>query len=241
MPLPEDYVDGESFGASDVNAITTQVNTNSDDITTLQGQTHYDPGGTDVTLADGGTGASLSAPAGDRIVFYDQSASHMDWLTVGTGLSITGTTMTATGGGGGGGAVDSIVEGDNVTVDDTDPANPIVSVPRVAARIASTPSSATPAINVDPETGIDMFIITALAVNITSMTTSLTGTPTDGQPLVIRIKDNGTARTIAWGSKFEDGSVPLPTTTVANKTLLVGLMYDAADAKWACEAQGSRP
>jgi hypothetical protein len=238
MPLPEDYVDGESFGASDVNAITTQVNTNSDDITTLQGQTHYDPGGSDVALADGGTGASLADPNADRILFWDDSAGAVTWLTPSTGLSITGTSITATGGGGGGGAVDSIVEGDNVTVDDTDPANPIVSVERVATRVVQTTSSATPAINVDTT---DMFVITAQAVNITSMTTSLTGTPTDGQPLVIRIKDNGTARTITWGAKFEDGSVPLPTTTVANKTLLVGLMYDAADAKWACEAQGSRP
>lgn len=39
---------------------------------------------------------SLTAPAGDRIYFYDQSAGTSDWLTLGTNLSISGTTLNAT-------------------------------------------------------------------------------------------------------------------------------------------------
>jgi hypothetical protein len=58
----------------------------------------YSPGGTDVALADGGTGASLSDPNADRIMFWDDSAGAVTWLTAGSGLSISGTTMTATGG-----------------------------------------------------------------------------------------------------------------------------------------------
>lgn len=53
-----------------------------------------------VALGYGGTGVALSAPASDRILFYDQSAGHADWLTVGTGLAITGTTIASTAGGG---------------------------------------------------------------------------------------------------------------------------------------------
>lgn len=56
----------------------------------------YFPGGTDVALADGGTGASLSDPNADRILFWDDSAGSMDWLTVGSGLSISTTTLSAT-------------------------------------------------------------------------------------------------------------------------------------------------
>lgn len=41
-----------------------------------------------------------------------------------------------------------------------------------------------------------MFTITALAAAITSFTTNLSGTPTTGQKLIIRIKDDGTARAI---------------------------------------------
>jgi len=55
-----------------------------------------------VALSAGGTGAKLSDPGADRVLFWDDSASAITWLTVGTGLSITDTSLTATGGGGGG-------------------------------------------------------------------------------------------------------------------------------------------
>lgn len=57
--------------------------------------------GTDIALADGGTGASLTDPNADRIMFWDDSAGAVTWLTVGSGLTITGTTLDATGGGSG--------------------------------------------------------------------------------------------------------------------------------------------
>lgn len=47
-------------------------------------------------LAYGGTGASLSDPGGDRVLFWDDSAGTTTWLTIGTNLSITGTTLEAT-------------------------------------------------------------------------------------------------------------------------------------------------
>lgn len=63
--------------------------------------TGYTAGGTDVALADGGTGASLSDPNADRILFWDDSAGGVTWLTAGTNLTITGTTIAASGGSGG--------------------------------------------------------------------------------------------------------------------------------------------
>ncbi len=104
----------------------------------------------------------------------------------------------------------------------------------ITRRINSTASSATPAINTDTT---DQFNITALAAAITSMTSSLTGTPVDGQRLTIRIKDNGSARTIAWGASFiSSGSAALPAITVASKTHMVGLVYDAVALVWVCMA-----
>lgn len=101
-------------------------------------------------------------------------------------------------------------------------------------RINSTASSATPAINTDTT---DQFNITALAAAITSMTTNLTGTPRDGQHLLIRIKDNATARTITWGASFvSSGVATLLATTVISKTHLIGLIYDSAATKWVCVA-----
>lgn len=47
-------------------------------------------------LANGGTGANLTDPNADRIGFWDDSAGAFTWLTPGTNLSITGTTINAT-------------------------------------------------------------------------------------------------------------------------------------------------
>lgn len=58
-------------------------------------------------LYDGTTGKlikSLADPGADRILFWDDSASTSDWLTLGTNLSITGTTLNASGGGSPGGS-----------------------------------------------------------------------------------------------------------------------------------------
>jgi hypothetical protein len=57
---------------------------------------------TNIALGDGGTGASLSDPGADRLLFWDDSAGSMAWLTAGSGLTITGTTITASGGSGSG-------------------------------------------------------------------------------------------------------------------------------------------
>lgn len=99
------------------------------------------------------------------------------------------------------------------------------------SRVGSTASSATPSINVDL---YDSYSITALAANITSVT--ITGTPTNFQQLIIRIKDNATARTIAWGSSFEAKGVALPLTTVVSKVLTVKFIYDTVTSKWGCVA-----
>lgn len=62
---------------------------------TIGTQYIYRTNGTDVTLSDGGTGASLSDPNADRIMFWDDSAGQVTWLQAGTGLTISGTTLTS--------------------------------------------------------------------------------------------------------------------------------------------------
>lgn len=101
-------------------------------------------------------------------------------------------------------------------------------------RVGSTASSATPSINTD---SYDEYDITALAANITSMTTNLSGTPSNGQKLMLRFKDNGTARTITWGASFvSSGVATLLATTVISKTHYVLVQYDSTAAKWVCLA-----
>jgi hypothetical protein len=103
---------------------------------------------------------------------------------------------------------------------------------RVTPRVSTTTSSATPTINTD---NIDMYGLTAQAVNITSFTTNLSGTPTDGQKLWIYIVGTA-ARTITWGASFEASTVALPTTTVTTNRLDVGFVWNAATSKWRCVA-----
>lgn len=52
--------------------------------------------GTDLALADGGTGASLTDPNADRIMFWDDSGGAVTWLTATTGLEISGTDLRMT-------------------------------------------------------------------------------------------------------------------------------------------------
>jgi hypothetical protein len=62
------------------------------------------------------------------------------------------------------------------------------------------------------------------------------GTPSDGQKMLFRFKDNGTARALTWttgsSKSFRAVGITLPTTTVISKTLYVGCVYNSADARW---------
>jgi len=72
--------------------------------------------------------------------------------------------------------------------------------------------------------------ITAQAANLTIATP--TGSPAPMQSLILRIKDNGTARTISFGTQFRAIGVTLPTTTVVAKTLYLGFIWNSDDTKW---------
>jgi hypothetical protein len=98
---------------------------------------------------------------------------------------------------------------------------------RVTPRITTVTSSATPTPNGDTS---DMFTVTAQAATATFA--APTGTPTDGQSLIIRIKDDGTARLLNWNAIYRAIGVTLPTTTVISKTLYIGFKYNAADTRW---------
>ena len=101
----------------------------------------------------------------------------------------------------------------------------------ITPRIGTVTTSATITITV---TSTDQYNITALAV---AATISTTGTPVDGQKLLIRIKDSGTAQTLTWGTIFmSSGSATLLSTTVAGKTHLSGFIYDSAAAKFVLQA-----
>lgn len=102
---------------------------------------------------------------------------------------------------------------------------------RTTRRVTAVTQAAAPAINTD---NMDVASITALAQAVTSMTTNLTGTPNANDMLCIELTDNGTARAITWGAKFEATTVALPTTTVISTKLRVLFMWNTASTKWSC-------
>lgn len=97
-----------------------------------------------------------------------------------------------------------------------------------APREGTTTSSATPTPNADTT---DIYTITALAAAATFG--APTGSPIQGQALVIRIKDNGTARALSWNAIYRASSdLALPSTTVISKTLYLSFIYNSTDTKW---------
>ena len=102
---------------------------------------------------------------------------------------------------------------------------------RITKRSVTVTQAAAPSINTDNG---ELFIMTGLAQAITSLTTNLTGTPTNGQVMEMRITDNGAARAITPGASFAgtDAFAITGLTTVANKTLHLLWEYNSALAVW---------
>lgn len=98
----------------------------------------------------------------------------------------------------------------------------------IAPRVASTASSTTPTPNADTT---DVYILTALTDNATFGAPA--GSPAQGQPLVIRIKDDSSGPyTLAFNAIYRAIGATLPTTTVSAKTIYIGAIYNATDTKW---------
>lgn len=95
-----------------------------------------------------------------------------------------------------------------------------------APRVQSVTSSAT----VTPTSTNDLVKITAQATGLTIA--NPTGTMSEGQAMIIRIKDNGTAQTIAFGTNYRAIGVTLPTTTTISKTIYIGLVWNDTDTKF---------
>jgi hypothetical protein len=98
--------------------------------------------------------------------------------------------------------------------------------------LAYSSNGATPALNTDT---YDMMVITGQTVNITSMSSGLTGTPTSGQKLIIAFTAGSGTPTITWGASFESSTATLPT-TMSTTRKDVGFVWNAASTKWRCIA-----
>jgi hypothetical protein len=96
---------------------------------------------------------------------------------------------------------------------------------RITQRVVTTTDDATAVIDIDVT---DVYELSAVA-NATEFTT--TGTPTDGQKLIIRLKDAGVAKALTW-TGFTAIGVTLPATTTAGKWHYIGATYNLAATAW---------
>lgn len=102
------------------------------------------------------------------------------------------------------------------------------NVPREQQRVTATASTAT--LTPDADT-TDIAAVTAQAAGLTIA--APTGTPVDGQRLTIRIRDNGTTRTLTFNAAYvQFATGQLPATTTINKTHYFVFAWNAATTVW---------
>ena len=99
---------------------------------------------------------------------------------------------------------------------------------RTTPRISTTASTATLTADIDT---YNIYSVSAQAAGITIA--DPTGTPNDGDIIVIRLKDDGTTRAITYGSAWSNISgLDSLTDTVVSKWSVIGAMWNAGTSKW---------
>jgi hypothetical protein len=170
-------------------------------------------------FSSGTTWASSAALAASAIVLGGGAGTAPATTTTGTGV------VTAIGS-----AVNTA--GGLTTIDGTATLTNKRVTPRVAA---ISPNTATPLSAGYSTDSYDMIVITGQNTNITSMTTGLSGTPTNGQKLWVAI--TGTLTSVTWGASFvSSGTVTLPTAWTASTRKDIGFVWNVAANAWMCVA-----
>lgn len=96
-------------------------------------------------------------------------------------------------------------------------------------KLVTTVTSVTTSVTIAADT-TDIYIITAQAG--ACLFNNPSGSVSNGRPLMIRVKDNGTARALTYGAQFRAIGLTLPATTVISKTLYMLFIYNSTDTKW---------
>lgn len=186
-----------------------------------------DTGGSQITDVVWTRGADVAHPVGATVVDY-VTGTAMNMITKGilvghnqdgTHKAISAPSLSLSGNAAVGGTlgVTGVTTLNNVTLN----GRTAPSVQTMTSGATLTPNAAS----------YSIAECTALDTNTTIA--NPTGSPVNGQVMVIRLKDNGTARTIAWGTDYSNISgLDTLTTTVISKWHVVCCMYSTVASKW---------
>jgi hypothetical protein len=186
-----------------------------------------DTGGSQIVDVVWTRGANVVHPIGATVVDY-VTGTAINMITKGilvshnqdgTFKAISAPSMTLTGNAAVGGTL--AVTGNTTLNGVTLTSRTVPSLQTMTSGATLTPNSTT------------YSIAECAALGINTTLANPTGTPVNGQVLVIRLKDDGTARTIAYGTDYANISgLDSLTTTVANKWSVICCMYSTVASKW---------
>lgn len=125
--------------------------------------------------------------------------------------------------------VDGVLDEDNMA---SDSATKLATQQSIKAYVDPTVTSVASDTTPNP-TGGDKhneLYITALAGAAEFQAPS--GTPANGNMLIIRVKDDGTARALTYNAIYSGIVDTLPATTTISKVLYMGFIYNSTSSKW---------
>lgn len=191
---------------------------------TISSSVDLDVSGADVTIVGSGTNTITFPASTDTLVGRDTTDTLTNkTLTTPVISSITNTGTltlpTSTG---------TVALTSDITV--TASSTTTFTNKRINPRVVTAASYTT-------DTGTSLDVSTCDEFDVTAQAGALKfnnpgGTPVNGQKLIVRIKDDGTARALTYDTQFRAMGNALPSTTVLGKTLYMGLIYNSADTKW---------
>lgn len=188
--------------------------------------------GTALPVANGGTGVTSGTSGG--VLYYSAAG------TLASSAALAASSIVL--GGGAGAAPSTTTTGSGVVTAINNAVNTssglitgggtaTLTNKRVNPRVVAAPATSGN-LTIDGDV-TDVYNAYNLNGNVTFLTPS--GTPVDGQKLLIRLKDNGTPRSITWtgtSGAFRAVGITLPANTTGSKITYVGCVYNSTDVFW---------